>query len=66
MAAESQLGEEPLRYIVLYEREGDAYGAYLPDVPGCIATSNLHSANGPEAFPVNYRGAEQVSSARRV
>ena len=29
-----------LTYIVLYEREGETYGAYLADVPGCIATSN--------------------------
>ncbi len=24
-------------YLVIYEREGDAYGAYVPDLPGCVA-----------------------------
>ena len=27
-----------MRYVVVYTHEGNAWGAYLPDVPGCIAT----------------------------
>lgn len=26
------------RYLVVFERAGDNYSAYSPDVPGCIAT----------------------------
>lgn len=30
-----------LRYAVIIERgEGGGYGAYVPDLPGCIATSS--------------------------
>jgi predicted RNase H-like HicB family nuclease len=25
------------RYLVIYEQGADAWGAYLPDLPGCIA-----------------------------
>ena len=24
-------------YVVVIEREGDAWGAYVPDLPGCVA-----------------------------
>ena len=26
------------RYLVIFEKAGDNYSAYSPDVPGCIAT----------------------------
>ncbi len=26
-----------LEYTVIIEREGDSFGAYLPDLPGCVA-----------------------------
>ncbi len=27
-----------MRYAVVIEKAGDNYGAYVPDLPGCIAT----------------------------
>ena len=27
-----------MMYLVIYEKAGDNYSAYSPDVPGCIAT----------------------------
>jgi predicted RNase H-like HicB family nuclease len=29
-----------LRYLVVIEKAGDNYGAYVPDLPGCIATGD--------------------------
>jgi predicted RNase H-like HicB family nuclease len=29
---------EPLRYTVVIERSETGYGAYVPDLPGCVAT----------------------------
>jgi predicted RNase H-like HicB family nuclease len=29
--------ETPLEYLVIYERCGKSYGAYVPDLPGCVA-----------------------------
>ena len=26
-----------MKYIVIYEKGEDSYGAYVPDLPGCIA-----------------------------
>lgn len=26
------------KYLVIYEREGKNYGAFVPDLPGCVAT----------------------------
>ena len=26
------------KYLVIYEREGRNYGAFVPDLPGCVAT----------------------------
>jgi predicted RNase H-like HicB family nuclease len=26
-----------MRILIIIEREGDSYGAYSPDVPGCVA-----------------------------
>lgn len=28
------------RYAVVYEREGRSYGAYVPDLPGCVAVGS--------------------------
>lgn len=28
-----------MRYLVVIERAGAGYGAYLPDLPGCVATA---------------------------
>lgn len=29
-----------MRYAVVIEKAGDNYSAYVPDLPGCIATGN--------------------------
>jgi predicted RNase H-like HicB family nuclease len=26
-----------MKYVVIYERTGNGYSAYIPDLPGCIA-----------------------------
>ncbi len=26
-----------MKYAVVFEHEGNAYGAYVPDLPGCVA-----------------------------
>ena len=26
------------KYLVIYEKEGRSYGAFVPDLPGCVAT----------------------------
>ncbi len=26
------------RYLIIYEKSGTGYGAYAPDLPGCVAT----------------------------
>jgi len=28
-----------MRYLVVYEREKRSYGAYVPDLPGCVAVA---------------------------
>ena len=28
---------EYVRYVVCFEREGNSWGAYVPDLPGCVA-----------------------------
>jgi len=28
------------RYAVVFEREGRSYGAYVPDLPGCVAVAS--------------------------
>ena len=27
-----------MKYAVIYEQSGTGYGAYVPDLPGCVAT----------------------------
>lgn len=29
-----------MRYAVVIEKAGNNYGAYVPDLPGCVATGN--------------------------
>ncbi|MCI0740569.1 MAG: type II toxin-antitoxin system HicB family antitoxin [Gemmataceae bacterium] len=28
-----------MRYAVVFEKEGKSYGAYVPDLPGCVAVA---------------------------
>jgi predicted RNase H-like HicB family nuclease len=32
-----------LHYAVVIEREGTSYGAYVPDLPGCVAVADTES-----------------------
>ena len=32
-----------MKYVVVYEREGKSYGAYVPDLPGCVAVASTLS-----------------------
>jgi len=34
---------EPLKFTVIIERSETGYGAYVPDLPGCIATGRTES-----------------------
>jgi predicted RNase H-like HicB family nuclease len=34
----SAFGRRRMRYAVLFEGSATGYGAYVPDVPGCVAT----------------------------
>jgi predicted RNase H-like HicB family nuclease len=27
------------KYLVVYEKEGSSYGAFVPDLPGCVAVA---------------------------
>ena len=29
-----------MKYLVIFEKTAASYGAYVPDLPGCIATGN--------------------------
>ncbi|HZN64521.1 MAG TPA: type II toxin-antitoxin system HicB family antitoxin [Tepidisphaeraceae bacterium] len=29
-----------IKYLVIYERDGKSYGAYVPDLPGCVAVAS--------------------------
>ena len=31
---------EPLKYAVVFERSKDGYGAFVPDLPGCITVGD--------------------------
>ena len=36
-----------MKYAVIYEKSGTGYGAYVPDLPGCIAAgATLEEATG--------------------
>lgn len=31
-------GERPMRFAIVIEKAGNNYSAYVPDIPGCVAT----------------------------
>lgn len=47
-----------MRYLVVVERAGTNYSAYLPDVPGCVATGKT-----PEAARRNIESALKLHAA---
>ena len=30
-----------MKYVVCFEREGNSWGAYVPDLPGCVAVGKI-------------------------
>ena len=32
------MSDAPMRYAIVIEEAGDNYSAYVPDLPGCVAT----------------------------
>ena len=47
------------RYAVVIERTGDGYGAYVPDLPGCIAAGDTYEETEQlirEAIPFHIEG----------
>lgn len=50
------------RYLVVMEPAGVNYSAYVPDLPGCIATGDTRSeaeANIRDAIKLHLEGLEQ-------
>ncbi|MBE0415784.1 MAG: type II toxin-antitoxin system HicB family antitoxin [Dehalococcoidia bacterium] len=50
------------KYLVVFERVGDSYSAYSPDVPGCIATGGTRDEverNIREAISFHIEGLIQ-------
>jgi predicted RNase H-like HicB family nuclease len=31
-----------MKYLVVFEKTARSYGAYVPDLPGCVAVANTH------------------------
>ena len=54
---------EGMRYAVIYETaEGQGVSAYVPDLPGCIATGKTYDecrARMAEAIPFHIEGLKQ-------
>ncbi len=47
------------RYLVIFEKAGDNYSAYSPDIPGCIATGSTRDEvekNVKEAISFHIEG----------
>ncbi len=47
------------KYLVIFERAGNNYSAYSPDIPGCIATGNTRDEvekNIREAISFHIKG----------
>jgi len=50
------------RYLVIYEKAKDNYSAYLPDIPGCIATGKTRretEKNIKEAINFHLEGLKK-------
>ena len=49
----------PKRYAVVIERTGTGYGAYVPDLPGCVAAAETYEETDRlirEAIPFHIEG----------
>ena len=50
------------KYLVIFEKAGDNYSAYSPDIQGCIATGKTRKEvekNIKEAISFHVRGLEE-------
>ena len=53
------------KYLVIFERAGDNYSAYSPDIPGCIATGRTRDEvekNIREAISFHIEGLVEDKS----
>lgn len=51
-----------MKYLVIYEKTETGYSAYVPDLPGCIATGDTKqnaSANIKEAISFHIEGLKE-------
>jgi predicted RNase H-like HicB family nuclease len=51
-----------MRYAVVIEKAGENYSAYVPDLPGCVATGATLEEAGPEiraAVPFHIEGLKE-------
>jgi len=54
------------KYLVIFEKAGDNYSAYSPDLPGCIATGSTRSdveKNIREAISFHIEGLVKDGSS---
>jgi len=52
-----------MRYLVIYEPTTTGYSAYVPDLPGCIATGDSHREAGRqirEAIQFHIEGLREA------
>lgn len=40
----------PMRYAIVFERAGENYSAYVPDLPGCIAAADTLALEASRAL----------------
>ena len=51
-----------MNYLVIIEKAGENYSAYLPDVPGCVATGRTKEEtlkNIKQAFSMHVQGLKE-------
>ncbi len=51
-----------MKYLVVYEKAGKNYSAYVPDLPGCIATGRTRKQvekNIREAIALHIEGLQE-------
>lgn len=51
-----------MKYLVIIEKAGNNYSAYIPDIPGCVATGKTRKKAHDElikALKMHLKGAEE-------
>jgi predicted RNase H-like HicB family nuclease len=54
------------RYVAIIEKTADGYGAYIPDLPGCISAGDTYEEAEQlirEAVPFHFEGLRVTGSA---